>query len=79
MKRARPYSNNGRATKRARKQVPLTRRRRRRKQQAILAIEKKFFDVEANADAFATTWATMEPATTNLSAVAQGDGESNCR
>ncbi len=38
--------------------------------------ELKFFDVEATDDAFATSWATMEPATTNLSAVAQGDGES---
>ncbi len=43
----------------------------------FLGVENKFFDVEADADAFAVTWATMEPATTNLTAVAQGDGESN--
>ncbi len=43
----------------------------------FLGIEKKFFDTESNSDAFATTWAAMEPATTNLTAVAQGDGESN--
>lgn len=35
----------------------------------------KFFDVESNNDQFATTWATMEPATTNLSAVARGDAD----
>ncbi len=39
-------------------------------------MEVKFFDTESTADAFATTWATMEPATTNLTAVGQGDGES---
>ncbi len=43
----------------------------------FLGIESKFFDVESSADAFALAWATMEPATTNLSAIAQGDGESN--
>ncbi len=43
----------------------------------FLGLEKKFFDVESNADAFAVTWAVMEPATTNLTAIAQGDGESN--
>lgn len=40
-------------------------------------IERKFFDVETDADVFTTSWATMEPATTNLSAIGQGDGESN--
>lgn len=40
-------------------------------------IENKFFDVETATDAFSGTWATMEPATTNLTAVGQGDGESN--
>lgn len=43
----------------------------------FLGIETKFFDTEATNDAFTTTWATMEPATTNLTAIAQGDGESN--
>ncbi len=42
------------------------------------SIENKFIDVELDATAFATTWSTMEPATEDaLSAVAQGDGESN--
>lgn len=39
--------------------------------------EVKFFDIEHVANAFSTTWNTEEPATTNLTAVAQGDGESN--
>lgn len=39
--------------------------------------ELKFFDVENTEDAFTGSWAPMEPATTNLSCVAQGDGESN--
>jgi len=43
----------------------------------FLGIETKFFDVEAENDAFTATWAAMEPATTNLTAIAQGDGESN--
>ncbi len=43
----------------------------------FLGIETKFFDTETVDDAFSTTWAPMEPATTNLSAIAQGDGESN--
>ncbi len=43
----------------------------------FVGIETKFFDVEDNNDAFTATWATMEPATTNLTAIAQGDGESN--
>ncbi len=60
-----------------------TKRRRKRKPRSnartggFLGMERKFFDVELNADQFSTTWATEEPATTNLSAVAQGDGESN--
>ncbi len=42
------------------------------------SIENKFIDVELDSSAFAVTWATMEPATEDsLSAVAQGDGESN--
>lgn len=40
-------------------------------------LELKFFDVESVDDAFSSAWAAMEPATTNLTAVAQGDGESN--
>lgn len=44
----------------------------------FIDIENKFIDYEANGDAFATTWATMEDGTANcISAVAQGDGESN--
>lgn len=39
-------------------------------------IEHKFFDTEVSADAFTTLWASMEPATTNLTAMSQGDGES---
>ncbi len=41
------------------------------------ALENKFFDVESVGDGFTATWATMEPATTNLTAIAQGDSESN--
>lgn len=55
--------------------------RRRRGRSFVVAqalgVETKFFDTEATDDAFALTWATMEPATTNLTAIAQGDGESN--
>ncbi len=43
----------------------------------LFGVERKFFDTETVNDAFAVTWAAMEPATTNLTAVAQGDGESN--
>ncbi len=43
----------------------------------FIGLEKKFFDTEVQSDAFATTWASMEPATTNLTVMAQGDGESN--
>lgn len=39
-------------------------------------IERKFFDTEINAQALATDWAATEPATTNLTAIGQGDGES---
>ena len=44
----------------------------------FLGIEVKFADFESVDDAFATTWATMEPAASveSISAVAQGDGES---
>lgn len=38
--------------------------------------EKKFFDTELTGASFATTWSTMENATTALSAVAQGTTES---
>lgn len=51
--------------------------KRQQRTAGFLGIETKFFDVEADQDAFAVSWATMEPATTNLTAVAQGDGESN--
>ncbi len=43
----------------------------------FLGKELKFFDVDENAGVFTTTWAVQEPDTTNLTAVAQGDGESN--
>ncbi len=39
--------------------------------------ELKFFDTEITNTVMSATWAALEPATTNLSAVAQGDGESN--
>jgi len=43
----------------------------------FIGLEMKFADIEANADAFATSWATMEDATNDsVSGVAQGDGES---
>ncbi len=42
----------------------------------FLGIERKFFDVQQTATALSLEWATSEPATTNLTAVAQGDGES---
>ncbi len=43
----------------------------------FLGMEKKFFDVELTNTAFTAAWTPLEPATTNLTAVAQGDGESN--
>ncbi len=64
-----------------RRQQAMKRRRNGRRANerriAFLSIESKFFDTEHTANAFATTWVTEEPATTNLTAVAQGDGESN--
>ncbi len=39
-------------------------------------IENKFIDTQTDDDSFTESWAAMEPATTNLSTVAQGDGES---
>ncbi len=39
--------------------------------------EVKFFDTEITNTVMSATWAALEPATTNLTAVAQGDGESN--
>lgn len=50
--------------------------RRNARTGGFLGIETKFFDTETTDDAFATTWAAMEPATTNLTAIGQGDGES---
>ncbi len=75
--------NGFRSTTRARRPFKRPRRtntaaiRRNIRTGGFLGLERKFFDVESAADAFATTWAAMEPATTNLTAVAQGDGESN--
>ncbi len=40
-------------------------------------IERKFFDTEHSNQSLSLTWAAAEPATTNLTAVAQGDSESN--
>ncbi len=62
----------------------VTTRRYRRKRRIMnvrtggyQGIERKFVDIETQADAFATTWATMEDATNDsISGVAQGDGES---
>jgi len=36
----------------------------------------KFADFQTTSDAFATTWAAMDPAISSISGVAQGDGES---
>ncbi len=44
---------------------------------SALGVEKKFFDTQVVDGAMAATWTIAEPATTALSAVAQGDGESN--
>ncbi len=46
-------------------------------QRAFQNQELKFFDTELTSTVMSATWAALEPATTNLSAVAQGDGESN--
>ncbi len=43
----------------------------------FLGLELKFFDTEVTNTVFSATWAALEPATTNLTAIAQGDGESN--
>ena len=43
---------------------------------AFTGIERKFFDSQTVGDAFTTTWAAMETATTNLTAMGQGDEES---
>lgn len=66
--------------RRARGRFATTRKasfRRNARTGGFLGIETKFFDTETTDDAFAVTWAPMEPATTNLTAIAQGDGESN--
>ncbi len=65
-----------------RRQQALRRRRRNgaaanERRIAFLSIENKFFDVEHTGSSVAVTWGTEEPATTNLTAIAQGDGESN--
>lgn len=44
----------------------------------FLDLETKYIDTNYDANAFATSWATMEDATADaISCVAQGDGESN--
>lgn len=70
MKRQRATSGNRRGQKKARVAY------RQPARPSGIYDEVKFFDTETVDDAFTATWATMEPATTNLSAVAQGDGES---
>lgn len=42
-----------------------------------IGVEKKFFDTELDDTAFTAAWTALEPATTNLTAIAQGDGESS--
>ncbi len=54
----------------------LSRQSINRRTGGFLGMESKFFDTESTSDAFATTWAPMENATTGLSAMSQGDGES---
>lgn len=51
------------------------RRRLNFRQGGFTGIERKFADFEANGDAFATTWATMQ-ASDSISGVAQGNTES---
>ncbi len=75
-KRGRPMTVSGfirRTRTRGARRAPARLRRRG----VGIGNELKFFDVETAVDAFAVTWETIEPATTNLTAVAQGDGESN--
>lgn len=78
MKRKRANGNNGRKTKYRKYHPGLTYGPGgfRMNTERFLGIENKFFDVERNVDAFAVTWDTMEPDTTNLTAIGQGDGES---
>ncbi len=75
--------------KRKRKTTFTSRKRPRRAEAAVmvtnprvggfLGFENKFLDLEVTDDAFATSWAAMNPASSVdcISAVAQGDGESN--
>ena len=52
-------------------------RRRMMAKRPYTGVELKFADIETTADAFATTWSTMEDATfDSVSGVAQGNGES---
>ncbi len=77
-------------TRRFRKRRRPIRRRRRRlashtpghfvngRTGGFMGLEMKFADIETSADAFSTTWTTMEDATNDsVSGVAQGDGESS--
>lgn len=59
------------------RQKRATFKRRNVRTGGFLGIERKFFDTEVNNGAFATSWTIEEPATTGLTAIAQGDGESN--
>ncbi len=61
--------------KRQRKGAVIT-NNRYKKQQAYLGIEKKFVDRELAETSLTSAWAMYDPATTSLSPVVQGDGES---
>ena len=78
MKRTRRYSGAKKGGfKKPRRTAATKSRARNVRTGGFLGLENKFFDVEDNADAFTTSWATMEPTTTDLTAIGQGDGESN--
>ncbi len=57
---------------------PIFRRRRANvRTGGFTNIERKFFDTMVDSVATGALWTTLEPATTNLSAIGIGDGESN--
>ncbi len=66
----------GRRLKRRRRAFIGPRRRLNQRTGGFIGIERKFFDTQVSQDAFSATWDVMEPATTNLTAMIQGDGES---
>lgn len=80
MKRRRNNSAPYIRRQRRRYQRPVARQRTRSLNARVggfLGIEKKFVDYGYAETAMSTSWALAVPATTSLSTVAQGDGESN--